>query len=197
MDNTAPINEKLTIYVPRKPAVVKYTYLIFHSRSKDVTSHGLPKDAMRRLSNFSSDPVVFEGNTYPSIEHAYQAQKYICSNRPEIAKHFYDGTIETAEAAKTAGGKGGMKKRGAALDFTCWSEKKSEDIMRSLVHNKVKSPEIWNILSILRKNHIRVVHFSRSDMFWGAHMNDTHTEIIKGKNKLGDMYNEIMYGNGK
>ncbi len=180
------------------------SYLMFHSKSKDIDAFGLPKDAMRRLSNFSMDSVEYDGHVYPSVEHAYQAQKYVCSNKPELVKMFYDGTLDTAEKAKSAGGKGGMKKHGAALDFACWSDKrptnqggmvfdsKGERIMQDLIESKVKrNPEIRDILKILRKNNVGLVHFSRMDMTWGAHMNEAKTEIIRGENKLGDIYDKI------
>ncbi len=186
-------------YMPEIPekmtTVIESTKLIlFHSKSKEITEYGLPKNAMRLLSNFSMIPVEYESHIYPSVEHAYQAQKYNYSNRPELVSEFYDGTITTPEAAKSAGGKGGMKKRGAVLDFSRWSEDVSQTIMRELIVSKIqRNPVIREILDLLAPHHVELVHFSRSDMFWGAHVNEERTAIIRGKNLLGELYNEFIH----
>ena len=153
----------------------------------------LPEDAMRRLSNFSLDEVEYEGHRYPSIEHAYQAQKYKYSNKPELMADFYiGGKFNTANEAKEAGGRKGMKAKGTALDFTRWSDAKADQIMEGLVKYKVqKYPEIRNILSILRKNNVHLVHTSLRDKYWGASMHTDKSGIKSGKNKLGELYNTI------
>ncbi len=152
----------------------------------------LPEDAMRRLSNFSSDAVEYKGHRYPTIEHAYQAHKYNYTSKPEIIAEFYvGGKIKTAKEAKKAGGKEAMKKMKTALDIKRW-EPTSDKVMEDLVKYKVQNyPEIRNILSILRKNNVYLVHTSRGDKNWGASMNDTKTGIKLGKNKLGKLYNTI------
>lgn len=152
----------------------------------------LPEDAMRRLSNFSLDAVEYEGHRYPSVEHAYQAQKYKYSNKPELMADFYiGGKLETAIDAKKAGGKAGMKANGTVLDFTRWSPN-SDQIMEDLVKYKVqKYPEIRNILSILRKNNVHLVHTSRGDKNWGATLHPDKSGIKAGQNKLGELYNTV------
>lgn len=176
---------------PSSPKPPK-TYMIFHSKSKDVKAFGLPKDAMRRLSNFSLDSVEYEGHEYPSVEHAYQAQKYNFSNKKEIKEQFYTGgLLKTPVEAKSAGGKGGMKKNHAVLNAKFWDN--GDQIMEDLIKSKIqKNPEIREILSLLKGNNVHLVHFSRMDMRWGAHMNKQNTEIIKGDNKLGDIYNKYL-----
>lgn len=194
-DNTK--NQKIEEPNQKKPSPQpigpKRQMMQFHSKSALLKSGPLPQDALRRLSNFSEDPVEYDGNTYPTVEHAYQAQKYLCSNKPELAKLFYDGSLKTALDAKSAGGKSGMKKRGAELDKDCWNKPNHADsIMHSLIMSKIeKNPEIRNILNIASTNDIRFVHFSRSDMYWGAHLNDDGT-IKRGENKLGIIYNKYI-----
>jgi ribA/ribD-fused uncharacterized protein len=162
--------------------------LQFHSKSALLKNHILPPDALRRLSNFSEDSVEYDGNVYPTVEHAYQAQKYMCSNKPELVQMFYNGTIQTAKDAKTAGGKAGMKKYGAALDLECWNQNQ-DNIMMALIESKIRRNEyIRSILKIVYENNVKLVHFSRTDMYWGAHVNPDGS-IKTGLNKLGEIYN--------
>ena len=183
--------------------------LQFHSKSALLKNHQwLPEDALRRLSNFSEDSVEYDGNVYSTVEHAFQAQKYKFSNKPELVQMFYKensgfpsakensgfpscGTIKTAAEAKTAGGKGGMKTRGAVLDVECWNNNR-DTIMNALIKSKIqRNPYIRSILEIAATHNIEFVHFSRSDMYWGAHVNEDGT-LKKGLNKLGEIYNKYI-----
>jgi predicted NAD-dependent protein-ADP-ribosyltransferase YbiA (DUF1768 family) len=184
----------------------------------------LPADALRRLSNFSEDSVEYDGNVYSTVEHAFQAQKYKFSNKPELVQMFYkensgfpsakentgfpsakensgfpsanenssaNETIKTAAEAKTAGGKGGMKIRGAVLDVECWNNNR-DAIMNALIKSKIqRNSYIRSILEIAATHNIKFVHFSRSDMYWGAHVNEDGT-LKKGLNKLGEIYNQYI-----
>jgi len=181
---------------PAKPAKAA-KYMIFHSKSallnKD-NEYGLPVDAMRRLSNFSMDSVEYDGQVYPSGEHAYQAQKYAFAGRPDLVKMFYTNKFKTAAEAKSAGGKGGMAKNGVSM--TPDQLKKflaaNDDIMQKIVESKVKrNPEILNILRKLREHNIKVIHHSRTDMVWGAHMKPDASGVLRGENKLGEFYNNV------
>lgn len=164
--------------------------LIFHSRSKNLgKTHDLPCSSLRDLSNFSMHSVEYDGKIYPSLEHAFQALKYLFSNKPEIAPQFeIGGSILSPQQAKSAGSKGGMKERGAVLNVDFWNKKRDE-IMIDLVESKIRrNAEIRNILEIAKRLDIRFVHFSRMDMYWGAHVNEDGT-IKKGENHLGKTYN--------
>lgn len=164
--------------------------LQFHSKSALLKNGDkLPPTALRDLSNFAYFSVEYDGHKYPTIEHAFQAQKYTCTSKPELVSRFHDGTYDTPEKAKTAGGKGAMKKAGVTLDIDCWNGKK-DALMEELVKSKTKHPEIQKILKIAQSENIRFVHFSRFDMEWGAHMKDG--KIVEGKNKLGEIYNRII-----
>lgn len=100
--------------------------------------------------------------------------------------------LDTPEKAKTAGSKSGMKKHGASLDIGCWNSKKQQ-IMHDLVESKIRRhAEIQHILKRVKHDKIRLVHFSRFDMEWGAHVEKSTGEIKKGENKLGDIYNEFV-----
>ena len=61
---------------------------------------------------------------YPTIEHAYQAQKYKCSNKPEFAVKLFSvetTKFKTEEDARKAGEPEEMKKYGADFDEMCWN----------------------------------------------------------------------------
>lgn len=180
-------------------------YAIFHSKAvlldgkaKDVGEkirRTLPNDVLRRLSNFSEDDVEYEGHQYPTVEHAYQAQKYTCVRggpRLDIVSKFYTGgDIKTALQAKTAGGKGYMKKEKVELDFGCWDAKKN-DLMLALILSKVqRHPYFQDVLRKAHQQGIRFVHHSRSDMYWGAHFDRDHHRLKQGKNKLGEIFNVL------
>ena len=158
----------------------------FHSKAKLLSKNTpFPTTAMRDLSNFSSHDVEYKGEVYPTVEHAYQSQKYTCTKKPELVEMVRN--LKTPEEAKSAGGKSGMKKNGANLDIECWNKKKM-DLMRELIDSKIeRHPEIKEILRIAKREGIQLVHFSRTDMEWGAHVEDDGT-IKKGDNLLGEIY---------
>ncbi len=167
------------------------TVLQFHSKAKKLPkTHVLPEDACRRLSNFSEDSVEYEGHVYPSVEHAYQAQKYMCSNHPEYACKFYDGTVVSSIDARKMGSKSGMKAVETTLDIAKWTEV-NEQVMEALISSKMERSEyIRQILTLSAEHGIRYVHFSRNDMFWGAHFDMETYEVTDGENRLGEMYNK-------
>jgi ribA/ribD-fused uncharacterized protein len=140
------------------------------------------------LSNFADFSVEYDGEIYPTVEHAYQALKYTCTNKPELVEMVRK--LDTPEKAKSAGGKGGMSKQGAVLDIECWNNKK-DNIMQDLVKSKIsRHSAIRDILKTAKDQHIFLVHFSRFDMEWGAHV-DSDGKIKKGENKLGVLFNEF------
>ena len=59
------------------------------------------------LSTFAKQPIVYKGKTYPTMEHAFQAQKYLAGNKaaPELAALFESGHdigIDSADVARYA-----------------------------------------------------------------------------------------------
>jgi len=61
-----------------------------------------------------------------------------------------------------------MKKYNVTLDIECWNQKR-ESLMRDLIKSKIaRHPEIQEILSIVKREGIKLVHFSRTDMDWGV-----------------------------
>lgn len=183
------------------------TVLQFHSKAKKLPKSypnvspkdTLPEDATYRLSNFSPDSVEYDGHVYPTAEHAYQAQKYKYSNTnsntnpEELMEQFYDGTITDPVDAKRKGSKTGMKKIGVVLDVARWA-RDQDAIMDAIITSKIeRSSHIQNIIRISAKQGIRYVHFSRTDMYWGAHFDKDAFEVTDGLNKLGEIYNRHIY----
>lgn len=144
----------------------------------------------RYLSNFYPAKVVYKGVAFPSIEHAFQAAKYLLSNKPEAFKSI--AHLKTAREAKSAGSKSGMKKRGAMLDVVRWNEL-STDIMRQLVESRVKHDAVYRkILKAARKKKIKLYHFESAcgkrggKPFWGGYFKAGSREWF-GTNMLGEI----------
>lgn len=158
----------------------------FHAKAKLLPKNSsFSSTSMRDLSNFSGHDVEYDGKIYPTVEHAFQAQKYLCTEKPEMVEIVRN--FKTALEAKSAGGKNGMKKNGVSLDIEKWNKIK-DSLMRELIKSKInRHPEIKEIVSIANKKNIKLVHFSRSDMYWGAHV-DEDGNIKKGENLLGEIY---------
>ncbi len=168
------------------------TIMQFHSKAKLLPADSIfSPTAMRDLSNFSEFDVEYDGFVYRTVEHAYQALKYLyCSNKPELFEIVREeNQKKDALGAKESGGKGGMAKRGAIFDRDgCW-DKKQIEIVTKLVASKIeRHPEIRKIVQTAKENNIILVHFSRSDMIWGAHVSEDGKSIKKGDNHLGNIY---------
>jgi predicted NAD-dependent protein-ADP-ribosyltransferase YbiA (DUF1768 family) len=198
-------------------------FLQFHSKSalmkgnefKPLLDQGLPETAMRDLSNFANFSVEYNGKVYPTVEHAFQSQKYLYATYSEpkskktkkneiiattqkesledIMNRFtVDGEL-TALQAKTEGGRKTMEERGYTLDISRWATH-SVPLMQELIQSKIeRNPEIKQILNILKQFNVQLAHFSRSDMKWGCHVSEDGKTIKNGSNKLGEIYNQIMY----
>jgi ribA/ribD-fused uncharacterized protein len=156
---------------------------------------GFPKDAAKMLSNFWPEQLCFQGHTYASVENAFQGHKYMYLKHPGgITLHHF--TIDslygaTALDAKKAGGKGFMKKHRMELDIPRWNER-SLQLMSELVRSKVaQSSNIRSILQRCKKYNIMLYHHSRTDAFWGCHINSDTGTVKKGENMLGEIYMQI------
>lgn len=162
--------------------------LLFHSSATQLpTSSPFHPDAPRDLSNFAPFDVVIDNVVYPTVEHAFQAMKYTCTSRPELAETVRQAS--TATAAKRAGSRKAMKQHKVELDISCWNAKK-EHIMRELIQSKIsRHPKIQAIMETARQHPVKFVHFSRFDMEWGAHVKNG---AVEGRNLLGTIYQEFV-----
>jgi predicted NAD-dependent protein-ADP-ribosyltransferase YbiA (DUF1768 family) len=161
--------------------VKKRGYLYFYSGAK----HAIEK----YLSTFQQTRVEYKGVVFPSIEHAFQAAKFLFSNRPELFRTFVNFAPKAIDA-KRAGGKGAFKKLGATLDAAAWN-KHSTDVMRDLVRSRVKNDPLYRkIIKCARKDNIRLLHYEKAfgkrgaEPFWGGYFKKG-TEQFFGKNMLG------------
>ena len=179
--------------------------LQFHSKAKLLTdikllNAGMPATALKDLSNFSEHRVEYNGLVFPSVEAAFQSQKYSMAQFKdvEITKAKAEEIIRKFAAwgpleAKKNGGRKGMDKFGFTLNVELW-EKESVSIMKALIKSKIeKNPDIQNILKIAKQFQLSFAHFSRSDMKWGCHLEKDGSRIKVGDNLLGDIFNKWMY----
>jgi len=125
------------------------------------------KDNYKWLSNFEPVQIEFEGRSYASVEHAYQAAKTL------------DEDWRTFCASDVTAGK--VKRKAKVIIYRPDWEKIKVEIMKGLLTKKFSQEPFRSKLlstgnlSIVEKN-------SWSDMFWGA---DIRTGI--GENYLGKL----------
>lgn len=124
----------------------------------------------RWLSNFSPCTVMFEGEKYDSVEHAYQAAKTI---NPDERKWFQG---VTAGKAKGLGRKIKVRED--------WEDIKLET-MRMLLDQKFSTTKYKNLLKGTGDLHIQEGNMW-NDKFWGVCL-----KTGKGQNNLGKMIMEI------
>ena len=127
----------------------------------------------RFLSNFCLTPVIFEGDTYPSIEHAFQAAK----TTDKGARMAIRG-LNSPGKAKRAGRKVALRPE--------WEIIKN-DIMLNLIREKFKNPELKQKL-IDTKDEELVEGNTWGDMEWGKVEKDGQWV---GENKLGKMLMQV------
>ena len=160
-------------------------YIYFHSRSKGADE--------KYLSNFSDAVhIPYKGVSFPSIENAFQAAKYLFSSRPDC---FASIAKMTPVQARSAGSKSGMKKLGAVLDASKWNDA-STRIMKVLVNTRVTHDERFRrILTKARKNDIKLLHYESArgkkgaEPYWGGYFKDGKKTLdaFYGKNMLGEI----------
>jgi predicted NAD-dependent protein-ADP-ribosyltransferase YbiA (DUF1768 family) len=166
-------------------------YILFFSKSK--TALG------RYLSNFQPAEIKYRKHTFPSVEHAYQAAKFLFAEmdskdqKQETVKLFKslanDGTRSgyTAEQAKSFGGKGGWKKLGLKLDVRRWGQVE-RNIMEKLLKSRMRHDKLFRqIIRKAQKEHVALLHNDRAaaKSFWGGAFNPQNRTEFRGHNTLG------------
>lgn len=138
----------------------------FFSRSKDAD--------MKLLSNFEGGELEYKkGVKAQSVESAFQAEKYLCLVEGPNDALYRSVLSMDAKAAKTAGGKGAMKKHKVQLDVAKWNNC-SFALMEQLVDAKVKSnPKVAEVLTKCGKEGVFLQHISarNSDKIWAGEAN--------------------------
>lgn len=123
----------------------------------------------RFLSNFYACPIIYEGDLYPSLEHAFQAAKTLDSDERKVVR-----TQTTAGNAKRAGRR--VTKR------TEWDNVRVS-VMRELLYQKFNNPQLRQRL--LNTGDAELVEGNDwGDVFWGVCRG-------RGENRLGRLLMEV------
>jgi len=122
------------------------------------------------LSNFWRCPICFEGQTYPSVEHAFQAAKTYDLREREIIKK-----ARTPGEAKRLGRKVHLR--------PFWEERVRVRIMRELLSIKFQDPVYAKMLKAT----------DNAELIEGNIWGDTYWGVCngKGENHLGKLLMEI------
>jgi ribA/ribD-fused uncharacterized protein len=121
------------------------------------------------FSNFSPHPIEMQGTVWPTVEHYYQAQKFVGSRDEVVIPLIYAAPTPEAAAAL-----GRCSSRQVRKD---WELVKVE-VMRNAVLNKfLTHAEIREVLLVTDDR--LIVENSPTDYFWGCGANQT------GQNQLG------------
>lgn len=126
----------------------------------------------RWLSNFWPVPIIVDGITYPSVEHAYQAAK--C-----------DDKVWKFRCANPLNKPGDIKRKGRDVTLITGWETKRVYIMKSLLIQKYTQEPFKSKLLATIPMHIQEGNMW-GDKFWGV---DLRTG--KGGNILGELIMEI------
>lgn len=122
------------------------------------------------LSNFAPVDVKYEGYSYPSVEHAYQAAKTLKkSQRREILK------AATPSRAKRLGRKVDLRKDWEAVKL---------EVMYYLVYHKFKNHRVYRKLLIATGEAELIEGNWWGDTFWGVSNG-------KGENHLGKILMKV------
>lgn len=130
-----------------------------------------PTDEYGFLSNFSAHSVSLQNKIWPTVEHYFQAQKFIGSKFEEEIRN-----LETPMEARNRGKDKGLPLR------TDWEQVKN-DVMREAVYAKFSQHK--NLLNLLLKTgDAYLVEHTSNDSYWG---DGGHG---RGRNMLGHVLME-------
>jgi len=124
----------------------------------------------RFLSNFSYSTVSYEGVTYPTVEHAFQAAKF---EHPEYR--------EKIRAAKSPGEAKRLGRTRHVELRAGWAEGLSVRVMAELVYEKFSKNEEFKRKLLDTGDAILVETNDWGDDIWG----DSTTTSAPGRNQLG------------
>ena len=160
--------------------------LKFHTRAAS--------DDARYLSTMEvlPAPLMYDGELYPTMEHAYHAAKLDPKYAPGVTparlaelrgRLQSTGDIAEPKAAKTYGGKGSFKKLKVTLDAAAFNPDRAT-IMKEIASARVLvDAKFADILRNAVSDGISLKHYERgkaSEVFWGG-----------DRNTLGRIYKEI------
>jgi len=131
-----------------------------------------------------AEPFIYEENKYPSVEHAFHAQKLDPDDdrRDEYIALFTDLKSPPSEAKKN-GGKGGFKKRGFIIrdDWDSVKLKIMYEIIKAYYEQNDKMKQL-----LIQTGNKELIHYGpRIDEFWGQKKDGS------GKNHHGKILMKI------
>jgi ribA/ribD-fused uncharacterized protein len=124
------------------------------------------------LSNFHPAPFTYNGKTWPTVEHAFQAAKF--PDAPDLQEKIR--LTPTPAGAKIKG------RRGAPLRPD-WEEVKVPLMLELLRAKFAANPPLSEALKATAPAQLREV--SRSDSFWGCGASGC------GKNQMGNLLHQV------
>jgi len=129
-------------------------------------------DAYGEFSNFASFPIQLKGVEWPTVEHYFQAQKFVGTVHEE--------EVRLAESPMTAAKMGRQRSRPLRNDW----ESVKDDIMREAVLAKFQQhPDLLNLL--LSTGDADIIEHTTNDAYWGDGGDGS------GKNMLGRILMEV------
>ena len=182
----------------------------FWSRSKSGDNFGTGYDDWKkRLSNFHEDDIIIDGATWPTIEHWFQANKfmykYSVESEPRYKEYVdnfkkggkFDKEVKEgkgkAATARTAGSKTASQKAKVVIDPE-W-DTKSFDVMIKGIGEKIKQYDYMkDILKKLKSEDVYIVHYENTRgkgiSKWGGVVKKKEDGTFKvvGQNLLGNIY---------
>ena len=122
------------------------------------------------LSNFYLTPVIYDGLTYPSSEHAYQSAK---TTDPVVRAEFTNPSMTPGQA----------KRRGKEVKMVANWEEEKDEIMHEILRSKFRDP-------FLRR---RLLATGDRELIEGNTWHDTYWGVCngKGKNRLGELLMKV------
>jgi hypothetical protein len=121
--------------------------------TKNVIDRFTKESGHEYLSNFYPSTVRFEGNLYPTVEHAYQASKTT--------------DLKLREIIRKAPGPMEAKKLGRCLQLREDWENVRIDIMQCLIKEKFSNPFLRGLLLKTESSDLVMVNMW-NDRFWGV-----------------------------
>jgi len=157
------------------------------------------------LSNLQmlKKPLVYEGLTYPSIEHAFQAAKYNYITMRSTAKRGGEelkrlftvgeeyGKLPATQAC-SKGKRGTMdKKHKVDLDLHRWNAV-SLQVMKKLMAERAKVDRVFVACLIDARKGLKIYHKEKGvNAFWGGHFTDKDRTKFQGQNHMGLLLEQL------
>lgn len=139
------------------------------------------------LSNFFCSPVTMYGETYPSVEHAFQAAKVTPGRQGDVTRM----VIRKAADRRGRPSPAHAKKLGRRVKLRLDWEEVKLDVMKTLLVRKFEVPELRYLLTCTGSEDL-VEGNTWGDDFWGCVQELQDGGVIwRGENHLGRLLMEV------